>query len=122
MLYDAVLGMPWLRLINPLIDWANLTVTPTQPLNREMLLNPKLEDLVNHQPLNFANLDREYLTEGDNKMEDLKEYLKRCVKSKIKLCSTGVASLDIKTTELPARYADYADVFNLEGSKRLPEY
>ena len=87
-----------------------------------MLLNPKLKDLVNHQPLNFADLDREYLTEGDNKMEDLKEYLKKCVKSKIKLCFTGVTSLNTKITKLLAGYADYANVFNLEGSKRLPKY
>ena len=122
MLYDAILEMPQLRLINPLINWVNLTVTPTQPLNREMLLNPKLKDLVNHQPLNFANLDREYLTEGDNKIEDLKEYLKRCVKSKIKLSFTGVASLNTKTTKLLARYANHVDIFNPEGSKRLPKY
>ena len=55
-------------------------------------------------------------------MEDLKEYLKRCVKSKIKLCFTSVASLNTKTTKLPAGYADYANVFNPEGSKRLPKY
>ena len=46
MMYNAVLNMPWLCSINPLINWANLVVIPQRPLSLEMLLNPKLTDLL----------------------------------------------------------------------------
>ena len=122
MIYDAVLGMPWLRSINPLIDWANLVVTPQQPLSPKMLLNPKLADLLDLQTVDLAELDRENITERDEKLEDRDEYIRRYFEGKIQLATTGVASLDTKTAKLPPAYAAYADVFDPEGSKHLPEY
>ena len=41
-----------------------------------MLLNPKLEDLIDTIPLDLADLDREYLTENDNKLENHNKYIK----------------------------------------------
>ena len=41
-----------------------------------MLLNPKLKDLINTIPLDLADLDREYLTEGDDRLEDRDEYVR----------------------------------------------
>ena len=66
--------------------------------------------------------NREYLTEGNDKLEDRDEYIRRSLEGTIQLCATGVASLKTKTTELPPEYQAYADIFDPNGSKRLPPY
>ena len=118
--YDIVLNIPWLRSINPLIDWSTLVVASRKPLDQSILLNPKLEDLINTTPLDLTDLDRKYLTEGDNKLKDHDEYIRWSLEGTIQLCATGVTSLNTKTTELPPKYQVYANVFDSNRSKRLP--
>ena len=71
-------------------------------------MNPKLEDLIDTTPLDLTDLDREYLTEGDDRLEDRDKYVRRSLEGTIQLCATSVASLDTKTTELlPEDQATY---------------
>ena len=70
--------------------------------------------------MDLADLNREYFTEENNKLEDYNKYIKQFLKGIIQLCAISITSLNTKTTELPPKYQVYADVFNSNRSKRLP--
>ena len=137
---NIILGLPWLKKINPRIDWATETVTIprrtnqtealnyktgitqrtdyTKPTYHEMLPNKYERETPEHPDDNFIRA-----IQGEGPLipkfkKKGKEFIPSVWKTTI---ATELAKANVQSeTKLPEKYKDYASVFSEEEAHRFP--
>lgn len=118
---NLILGIEWLRKMNPSIDWTNRTVcmssewTPPkaphkQPEPEEYPLNWKQRHKLWKQGVLEDKNDKLYIQAGYTYSQQIAENAKKGQTVK-ELCET-----------IPSYYAEYDQVFSKEESNRLPKH
>ena len=119
---DLILGIPWLREVNPDIDWKSGSITFDGEMQETSL--PEDGDTPFQKIGATRKLRRKWKREGI--FEDVTEELWCCagVTYSTELAAQAHQSKSKKTFEemVPESYRDFAKVFSERESKRLPDH
>lgn len=133
--FDIVLGLPWLRLHNPRIDWANETVVFENPYCAEHCLEfpttihaiPKSEIAKRKEALKTKDSEKIFATTTS----DVESFINSASEECLKIMSVSLEDIAEALKEkprinpsekLPNVYHEFLSVFSKEEADRLPPH
>ena len=138
---NIILGLPWLKKINPRIDWVTETVTIprkldqtealnyktgitqrtsyTKPTHHELLPNEYEREMPEYPDENFIRMLRPEQQLSSPKFRKKGKEFVPCIRKTTIATELVKASTQTETT-LPERYKEYASVFSEEEAHRFP--